>query len=413
MVKENLLISALRETDAARGKKAKGYFIPSVDRISYPTGFPNLDFKLGYKVVPLNGEPYYNLGIASGSYVLCIGKSSTGKTAFVIECACNIIKPFINMGGSVIHFDNERATTYQRVHSISGIDINELRECYIIDKTKVTIDDMKSSIYDIYSEKVNNKAKYTYKTGKMNEFGEEIEMLVPTVCIIDSVANITENMADLKEEERQEVGTQTDRMRLTGEIGRFFNEIQNFLYEANIIVFAINHIKVNPQLGIVKSPSEMLYLKQDEALAGGRTHVNLAHVMLKFTAVGSEKYDKSEEGFDGFMNRVEIIKSRTNADGKTLNIIYDKETGHSPVRSTVNDLKELGLVTGNKNGYYFTTDPDKNKFTLASMEEDFNANPVLYKIMTDTARPIYEEDLGTPPEEGAREDTTLMSGFYS
>jgi hypothetical protein len=73
MVKENLLISALRETDAARGKKAKGYFIPSVDRISYPTGFPNLDFKLGYKVVPLNGEPYYNLGIASGSYVLCIG----------------------------------------------------------------------------------------------------------------------------------------------------------------------------------------------------------------------------------------------------------------------------------------------------------------------------------------------------
>jgi len=302
MGKEKIsLLNALRENDAARGKKAKGYFIPSVDRISYPTGFPELDYKLGYKVVPDGGEPYCNLGIASGSYVLCIGKSSTGKTAFVIESACNIIKPFIDMGGFVLHFDNERATTYQRVHSITGIDLDILKEAYVIDKTRVTIDDMKSSIYDIYKEKTEHKDEYTYDTGKKNEFGEEIKMLVPTCVIIDSVANITENMADLKEEERQEVGTQTDRMRLTGEIGRFFNEIQNFLYEANIIVFAINHIKVNPQLGIVKSPAEMLYLKQDEALAGGRTHVNLAHVMLKFVAVGSEKYDKSEEGFDGLI----------------------------------------------------------------------------------------------------------------
>lgn len=409
---ENLLAAALRENDAARGKKAKGYFIPSVDRISYPTGFPELDYRLGYKVVPIDGEPYNNLGIASGSYVLCIGKSSTGKTAFVIESACNIVKPYFDRGGMILHFDNERATTYQRVHSVTGIPVDELKESYIIDKTRVTIDDMKASIYDIYSEKIHNKSKYTYDTGKKNEFGEKIQMLVPTCIIIDSVANITENMADLKEEERQEVGTQTDRMRLTGEIGRFFNEIQNFLYAANIIVFAINHIKINPQLGIVKSPSEMLYLKQDEALAGGRTHVNLAHVMLKFVAVGSEKYDKAEEGFDGFMNRVEIVKSRTNADGKVFNLIYDKETGHSPIRSTVHMASELGLVSGNKNGYYFTSDPDKNKFSLANMEEDFNTNPILYKIMTDVTKPILEDELGTPPGEGAREESSLMAGFY-
>jgi hypothetical protein len=66
----------------------------------------------------------------------------------------------------------------------------------------------------------------------------------------------------------EEIGTQTDRMRLTGEIGRFFNEIMPYIRTANITLIAINQIKTNPNMGIVKSPSEILYLKQDEALPG-------------------------------------------------------------------------------------------------------------------------------------------------
>ena len=409
---KNILVAALRENDAAKGKKAKGYFEPSCKRISYPTGFPELDYILGYRVMPEGGESYNNLGIASGSYVLVMGKSSTGKTAFVIKTCVNIVKPFFDRGGTILHFDNERATTYQRVHSLTDVSMDTLKESYIIRQEKVSIDDMKASIFELYKEKTENKEKYEYDTGKLNEFGEPIKLLVPTCVIIDSIANLTENFKELKDDKNESIGTQTDRMRLTGEIGRFFNEIMNFLNEANIIVFAINHIKVNPQLGFIPTPSEMLYLKQDETLPGGRTQYNLAHLALKFTAIGSEKYDKSEEGFDGFMNKIEIIKSRTNADGKTVNLIYDKESGHSPIRSTVEALKELGFVTGNKNGYSFTTDPDKNKFTLANMEESFNEKRELYKIMIETAKPIFSEYLGTPPGEGAHEDVSLMAGFY-
>lgn len=124
-----------------------------------------------------------------------------------------------------------------------------------------------------------------------------------------------------------------------------------------------------------------------------------AHILIKFVAVGSEKYDEGEEGFNGFKVRTKLIKSRVSADGKTISLIYDKNTGVDMVRSTVDYCKELGLIGGNRNGYYFITDKDQ-KFTLQNMPRDFRENPKLYKIMKDTIIPILEENLsGITPEE--------------
>ena len=100
-------------------------------------------------------------------------------------------------------------------------------------------------------------------------FGKKIKLYEPTVVILDSIATISNGMnieskKDL--EKMKEISTQTDRMRLTGEIGRFFTEILPYLRTYNIILIAINQIKVNPNMGIVKSPAEILYLQQDEAL---------------------------------------------------------------------------------------------------------------------------------------------------
>ena len=69
------------------------------------------------------------------------------------------------------------------------------------------------------------------------------------------------------------------------------------------------------------------------------------------------------------------------------------------VRSTVDYAKDMGLVSGNKNGYYFITDKDE-KFTLKNMVEDFRNNPKLYKIMKDNVVPLLETNLsGLRPEE--------------
>ena len=122
-------------------------------------------------------------------------------------------------------------------------------------------------------------------------------------------------------------------------------------------------------------------------------------MLLKFVAMGSEKYDDEDDGFSGFKVKIEVIKSRVSAALKSLNVIYDKNSGVDMVRSTVDFAKDMGLIGGNRNGYYFTSNKEE-KFTLRNMPNDFRENPKLYKIMKDNVVPILEENLsGLRPEE--------------
>ena len=404
---KNYLIDALRANDAAKGKKADNYFDCNASVISYSTGFPVLDYYLGYKVNVCDADgkfvsSYPSLGITAGSFVMFIGKPSTSKTATAVKIAANIVRNFDN--GSVIHFDLEQALNYSRIQALTKLKMNEMQEGkYILRQEKNTLEDMKSTIMRVYQEKVANPDKYKYDTGKLNEFGEKIELYEPTVVILDSIASITMSIdgTDAKSIEKlEEVASQTDRMRLTGEISRFFSELMPYIREANITLIAINQIKVKANMGIVKSPADVLYMKQDETCPGGTGPLFLAHILCRFSAVGSEKYDEENEGFSGFKVRVDIIKSRVSAAGKFVNLIYNKNSGVDMVRSTVDYAKDLGLVGGNKNGYYFLTDKDE-KFTLMNMPSDFKANPKLYKIMKDNVIPVLEENLSgiTNPED--------------
>lgn len=399
---KNFLIEALRETG---GKK--NLFENNASVISYKTGFPVLDYYLGYRVNVFDEKTneltttYPCIGITAGSYIEFIGKPSTSKTTTAVQVAANIVRKFDN--GSVIHFDLEQAMNYSRIQTLTKFTISELNDGkYILRQEKNTLEDMKETIIKLSMEKENNKELYRYKTGKVNEFGEEIELYEPTVIILDSIASITNglNMNVKKDVEKmQEIGTQTDRMRLTGEIGRFFNEILPYLRTYNIILIAINQIKTNPNMGVVKSPSEILYLSQDEALPGGKTPQFLAHILIKFVAVGGEKYTYEDHGFDGFGVKLNIIKSRTNQAGQTFPLIYDKVRGMDSLRSSVHYAKEIGILGGNKNGYYLNGDKD-HKFTLKDMHKDFRENRELYKVLYGNIIPVLENRLSTiSPEE--------------
>ena len=415
---KNVLIEALRASDAERGKKSDGYFDCNASVISYSTGFPVLDYYLGYKVNVCDEEGHFkesypSLGITAGSYVLFIGKPSTSKTSTAVKIAGNIVRNFDN--GMVIHFDMEQAMNYSRIQALTKLHMNDMMDGkYILRQEKVTLGDIKSTILRLYNEKVSNPDKYRYDTGKLNEFGEPITLLEPSVVILDSIATISTGLEDGSAkslEKAEEVMSQTERMRLTGEIGRFFNDILKYLREANITLIAINQIKQNPQMGFAKSPAEVMYLKQDEHCPGGYAPLFNAHIMLKFVAVGSEKYNDEDEGFSGFKVRAEIIKSRVSAAGKFVNLVYDKNIGVDMVRSTVDFAKDMGLVSGNKNGYYFISDKDQ-KFTLKDMPDDFRHNPALYKIMKDNVIPILETNLsGITPEEMEIPDEE--ENFYS
>ena len=116
-------------------------------------------------------------------------------------------------------------------------------------------------------------------------------------------------------------------------------------------------------------------------------------------AVGSAKYTLEDDGFDGFGVKLEIIKSRTNQAGQAVDLIYDKVRGMDSLRSSVNYAKEIGLLGGNKNGYYLGDNKDL-KFTLKEMHKDFRENKALYKELYSNIIPVLESRLSTiQPEE--------------
>lgn len=402
MAKTNFLINALR----SNAKKGTNYFDCNASVISYKTGFPVLDYFLGYKVNVYDKDDkfltsYNSVGITAGSYVCFIGKPSTSKTTTAVQIAANIVRDFVN--GSVIHFDLEQAMNYSRISVLTKFKMQDMADGkYILRQESTTLEDMKKTIMDIYIEKKEHPELYKYKTGKLNEFGDEIEIFEPTVMILDSIATITMSLNENDKKDLaklEEVGTQTDRMRLTGEIGRFFNEILPYLRAANITMIAINQIKTNPNMGIVKSPSEILYLKQDEALPGGKAVQFLAHILLKFVAVGSEKYNTEEDGFDGFGTRIEVIKSRVSQAGQVVPMIYDKVRGVDSLRSSLAYAKELGFTAGNKNGTYFVENKEQ-KWIPGKVHEYFKEDRNLFKILYSYIIPTLEKNLSSiTPEE--------------
>lgn len=397
----NFLMEALRENN----QKDHAFDNDSVI-ISYKTGFPSVDYFLGYKVNVHNEndeivDQYNSIGISSGCYVTLIGKPSTGKTTIAIQIASNIVRPFES--GSVIHYDLEKAMNFTRIQNLSRFTMREIEDGkYILKKGITSIQDIKSAVMKIYFEKTKNPEKYMYDTGKKDEFGNEIKIYQPTCVIIDSIPMLSSKMSENDKKDIQkleDISSQTDRMRLTAEIGRFYSELQQYISEANIIVFSINQIKTNPGMGIVKSPSEILYLNQDEALPGGKAPQFLANYLFKFVAIGGEKYKEEDDGFDGFGLKMLIVKSRSNQAGQIVHLVYDKNRGVDSLRTSVEYAKELGCLNGNKNGYYFDDDKE-NKFTKFNMHEDFKNNRQLYKILYSHIIPELETHLSSIlPEE--------------
>lgn len=404
----NVLMKNLRENT----KKGDSYWDNNASVISYKTGIPTLDYHLGYTVSVFDDDDklidnYNNVGIPAGCFITGIGKPSTAKTTTFSQIGSNIVRPFAN--GSVIHYDLEQASNYSRIRVLSRFKMSDIKAGkYVLRQEKNSISDIKQSLMELYLEKHNNPDLYMYDTGRKNEFGEEIKLLEPTVVIIDSIASLVtdlnENVKDdLKK--MKEVSSQPDKMRLAGEISRFVTEILPYLRAGNIIIMAINHIKTSPQ-GLVKSASEILYLKQDEALPGGKAPQYYAHILLKFVAIGSDKFTMVDDGFDGFGIRAEIIKSRVNQAGQSVYLIYDKLYGIDSIRTTIAYAKELGLVGGNKNGMYFADHKDL-KFIPADIRKEFKEKKELYTVMYDTVIPCLEGRLSCLTSDELNDDNTI------
>lgn len=369
-----------------QSKDTAGIFTKTPTDISYQTGFHVLDHKNGYWLESFNEankiiSRYKSLGIVAGSINTVIGKSGVAKTTGTVQWAENIIRPFPN--AMIAHYDAENAYSYTRVHQVTGRPIHELKKNYLLKKDMTSIEDIQESVMDIYKEKISNPKKYKYMTGVLDEFGEEIELYEPTVVIIDSLPSLS--LRDSKDE--REMETQSYGARKARAFSEFCSKLTPICKQTNIIVFFINHIKVKMSMSFVPQQSQQMYLKQDETLPLGEAPIYYANNIFRF--ISSTKYKKDKDGFDGFLVKIELIKSRTNKAGQVAEMVYDQSRGFDNARTLLHFAESMKQVTG-RNPYRHFLNHSDVKFNALKFSKQYNESKDLRMALASTTLPYLD-----------------------
>ena len=168
--------------------------------VSFQSGFDLLDYRNGKIVYAGQNDEssYYSLGFDEGKYVLVIGASGTGKSTWVMQAAANIVAPYEN--GSIFHDDIENATTETRFRNLSGWSREEVKNKYFRRNVGITAENFYENIKMIHDLKIKNYKSLAINSGCLGSDGEELEVLPPTVYILDSLALLMPK--DLTEEEK-------------------------------------------------------------------------------------------------------------------------------------------------------------------------------------------------------------------
>lgn len=364
--------------------------------VLYSTGFLPIDFLNGYKahVKKPNGEEYwYNAtGIVDGSSTNFIGRPSSGKTTIAVQMAANIIRPFPD---AVMFYDDiEGGSNAARREILTQFSPTEIDQRVIYRNSAVTAENFYNRIESIYNEKLNNKADYEYNTGLLDSKGNEIYKLIPTVYILDSLAMLTpEKIVD----DGSELGGQMNATAMAKTNTAVFKRIVPKLKAANIILFTINHIndkvEINP---FSHSKSQVGFLKQNETLPGGKAALYLANNMIRVDD-GKVLTEKDGLGIYGKIVDFTFIKSRTNASGRSVPMVFTYDRGFDNILSLFVFLKANEAIE--QKGAYCTLKgyPDM-KFTQKGFIEKLDTDPEFVKAFSEVARTELETLLAKPVE---------------
>lgn len=386
-----LLANKYRET---RGKNDLGEAKTS---FAFKSGLDILDFKNGKLVTPRGHKPYYSTGIEEGSYVMFIGRSGSGKTSLAIQMACNIVRPYEN--GEVYLDDVEAATSITRVKQLSGWSDDEIEEKFIHRNVGITSEEFYRNINKIYKLKMEMKDQLTITTDKVDDKGQPIEILEPTVYILDSLAVLSTDAIS----EEEELSGQMSQTAVARANAAIFRRILPKLKQANIILFVINHVNqkvnINPMM---PTKAQINYLKQDESIPGGNTPLYLANNIFRVDTASKLTSDK-EYGIDGFMTKITIIKSRSNRAGQEIDLVYNQNRGFDNIYSNFTLLKQEKRIGGAGRSFYIQG-CDNVKFAQKTFKEKLMAEAELQRVYKSTMRDllsqfIYSDDTEVPVEE--------------
>lgn len=399
-----------RLIDRLRKKDKNGLFLPAQTSVSYPTGFLPFDYRNGYKVQVLDTskssiKTYASIGVMGGTFVTIIGKSGVAKTTWCVQTAYNMIKDY-GENAFVIHYDLEQALNYTRIQNITGANPQDLTDRYILRQEKNYLEDIFDSIIAIANEKEADKKAFQYNTGLVDEFNNPITTYVPTVVLIDSIPSLAS-----KDMDEEEMKGQTEAMRMAQKLKQFYKKLLPVIKTYNITVFTINHINSKVEMNaFTKTQPQVMYLKMDESVPGGTAPIYYANTFVKFVSAG--KFNTEDNGFDGFMVRAELLKSRSNKAGQSCNMIYNQATGFDPILTLYQYAEDEGLVDG-RNPYRYFKGYEDAKFDSRKFRKDFNDNAKVREALMQTVVPRLESMLSYVNENEKGEKESAMDAISS
>lgn len=362
--------------------------------ILYPTGFLPFDFLNGYKVhVKSDTEDFWynNVGIVDGSSVQFVGRSGSGKTTAAIQMAAGIVRSFPE---AVIFFDDiEGGSNATRRELLSHFTPEECQKRIIYRNTAVSAENFYKRIASIYDIKMNNRADFEYDTGKLDSQGNKIYKLIPTVYILDSLAMLTPEKLTEEEELSGQMSTTATAKTNTA----VFKRIVPKLKAAGINLFTINHINDKIEVNAFShSKAQISFLKPGETLPGGKAALYLANNLIRVDD-GAKLKSSEGLGIDGKIVYFEIIKSRTNAAGRSVPMVFDFANGFDDILSLFMFLKSTGAIIIGATCYL--RGHEDMKFRQRDFKNKLFNDPEFAKVFNEIARAELETLLGNPEVE--------------
>lgn len=362
--------------------------------VLYPTGFLPFDFLNGYRVhVKSETEDFWynSVGIVDGSSVSFAGRSGSGKTTAAIQMAANIVRPFPE---ATIFFDDiEGGSNATRRELLTHFTPEEAEQRIIYRNTAVSAENFYKRIASIYEIKMNNRADFEYDTGKLDSRGNKIYKLIPTVYILDSLAMLTPEKLTEEEELSGQMSTTATAKTNTA----VFKRIVPKLKATNIILFTINHINDKIEVNaFTHTKSQVSFLKPGETLPGGKAALYLANNLIRVDD-GAKLKETDGLGINGKIVDFEIIKSRTNAAGRSVPMVFDFTSGFDDILSLFMFLKSTGaIITG---ATCYLRGHEDMKFRQRDFKNKLFNDPEFAKAFNEVARAELETLLGNPEVE--------------
>lgn len=334
---------------------------------TYATGVEYLDYRLGSVDTTHNA---LMTGIKGGKLTTFVGPSGGGKTTLAIQAACSHVDQYEN--GIIHHFDFEHATEVGRVKQITGWSDEKFEAKYRFLNSGISSDSLYVYCKEMHKIKMENFDTLAYDTGLEDRNGDAIKQLPPTVVIVDAIPS----MYAKKIVGEDEMGGQMDvtaQAKINNQMIRRLSG-SSILQEANISIFAINHITQAVAINqFEQKPKALNFLKKDESLPGGTGFTYMASTLLKLSP-GKAIDEETEYGIKGFINKIMILKNRSNESGREIELIFSQSEGFINELSSLHLLRTMKILKGNGRAYYIDG-YDTTKFTLKTFREKYNTIP--------------------------------------